>query len=112
MARLHWQLVPVAHPRAKRLGRDLSVKIELAGNCTITLCGPAGAQHQTQGVPTGARAAAASAAAETYAVQLPSLVLLDPLSAEGSPVAYKGKLSRNLSSEVLVCSCIAEAGLS
>ena len=110
MARLHWQLYPVAHAKAKRLGRELSVKVELAGPCTITLADPAvalaAAQRRALGGASGASvlegvgAGAAEGGAQTgvkadevYAVQLPNLLLLDPLSDE-CPVAYKGELRR------------------
>ncbi|KAI8475995.1 MAG: hypothetical protein J3K34DRAFT_516911 [Monoraphidium minutum] len=107
LARLHWRLRPVAHARAKRLGRDLSVKIELSGPCTITLAdanalaaaaaaaaAAAGGRFAGEG-PIGGGAAGGGgggvAGAEVYAVQLPPLLLLDPLSDE-CPVAYKGDL--------------------
>jgi hypothetical protein len=97
LALLHWQLVPVAHAKAKRLGRDLSVKIELLGSCSIVLI-PAGppaggtvdAGDRRNAAGRGDSGGDGGGARETYAVQLPSLLLLDPLSSE-CPVVYKGE---------------------
>lgn len=101
MALLHWQLTPVAHAKAKRLGRELSIKIELGGSCTLTLAPPpgqaaaaaAGALPGVAGAAGGGGAGGQRGAAggvELYVVQMPSMVLMDPLSAE-CPVVYKGE---------------------
>jgi len=87
LALLHWQLVPIAHAKAKRLGRELSVKIELGGSCQVVLCPEEASPSVAAGVRGGA--VAGGAEEEGYVVQLPALVLLDPLAAE-CPVAYKG----------------------
>ena len=118
LALLHWQLVPAARAKAKRLGRELSVKVELGGSCSLLLFpSAAGAADTLTAASFSAAAAAADGAngagggrgssagggdreaggggglmtgGEEYAIQLPALVLLDPLTQEECPVTYKG----------------------
>jgi hypothetical protein len=74
-------LDPVATAKSKRLGRELTIKVELNGSGSP--CGPSGVG--------GPSCVTLLESGDTYALSWPSLRLLAPTSSR-CPVAFKGEL--------------------
>lgn len=84
MAIMHVALEPTAHAKAKRLGRSLSIKVNLQPEVIA-----AGSRRGSSGETSSSLRVVGCG--EEYEINWPALLLLDPVNPLCS-LAYKGKM--------------------